>query len=431
MNKELNTAFEILKSVYFDNAYANIELNKVLKKKDDKINYALITKLVYGVLERDIYLDYVINDYIKTSTRPIIKLILKLGRYVSEEVNSIPDYTLVNELVNISKKYGDRFVGGFVNATLKNLIKANVKLPLQNTDEYLSVKYSYPTWIIKELKKYRSYEFIEELLKTELTTLTHIRVLNNVSEFKQILTENNIKFETTPLDNTLYVDYNSLLKCDSLKNKYVVQGLPSLICSLALGAKANSKVLDTCSAPGGKSAVIAGSDKSIEVIACDLHSHRVLLIESYMKKLGINNVKAMKQDATKYNTDWNEYFDYVICDVPCSGIGIVNKKPDILLNRNIEKLNEIVKIQYDILDNSSKYVKRGGVLLYSTCSIMPQENEEIIDKFLKTHKDFYLTEIDTQGIKVDENKFKYTFYPNVSNTEGFFIGRLKKKWKFY
>ena len=432
MNRELKESFKILKAVYFDNAYANIELNKVLRDKQENINYSLITKVVYGVIERDIYLDYATSSFVKPSTKPQIKLILKMGRYLKEEVSGIPDYTIVNELVNLSKTSGDRFVSGFVNATLKNIIKSNVKLPKEKTIDYLSIKYSYPKWIITELLKTKSYEFVEELLKTELTTLTHIRILGGVESFKLDLEKYNIEYQNTPLDFTLYVDYNALLKYeDVFKNRYVVQGLPSLVCSMALDVKPNSQVLDCCAAPGGKSGVIAGLDKSITVTACDVHSHRVMLIENYMKKLGLKNVNAIKQDATVFNPDWNEKFDYVLCDVPCSGIGVVNKKPDILLNRTPNDLKEIVKIQKSILENNAKYVKSGGVLVYSTCSIMYEENEGVLKDFLKRHNEFELTEIGLYGIKVENTNNMYTFYPNVSNTEGFFIGRLKKKWKFY
>ena len=146
MNKELDISFRLLKSVYFDGAYANIELNKVLNNKEPDVNYGLVTKLVYGVLERDIYLEYAIKKYIKPDTKPIIKLLFKIGRYIKENIKSIPDYTNVNELVNISKNYGDRYVSGFVNATLKNILRNDVKLPSEGTNEYLSIKYSYPKW---------------------------------------------------------------------------------------------------------------------------------------------------------------------------------------------------------------------------------------------------------------------------------------------
>lgn len=427
MNREIILSFQILKSVYFDNAYANIELNKCIKKKEENINYGLITKIVYGVLERDIYLDYAIKDFVKPTTKPIIRLLFKMGRYIKENVNSIPDYTIVNEMVNISKNYGDRYVSGFVNATLKNIIKSEVQLPKAGTTEYLSIKYSYPKWIISELLKTKDYAFVEGLLSTDLTTLTHIRILGDSKQFEEDLKALNVDYESTPLEFTKYVDYNELLKHSEFDGRYVVQGLPSIICSLSLDVKPNSEVLDCCSAPGGKSGVIASTYESVKVIASDLHAHRVMLIENYMKKLGIKNVTAVKQDATIFNPNWQEKFDYVLCDVPCSGIGVVNKKPDILLNRSLDGLHKIVETQSAILENNAKYVKRGGVLVYSTCSIMPKENESVLKEFLHKHPEFELTEIDTFGVKVEDNNNMYTFYPNISNTEGFFIGRLIKK----
>lgn len=426
MNKEFLTAYNILKSVYFEKAYANIELNKFIKS-DNSLNNGLITKICYGVLQNDIYLDYVLKDNIKPSTKPQVVLILKMGRYISENVSGVPSYALVNELVEITKQKFDRYVAGFVNATLKNVINKKVTFPKTGTVEYLSVKYSYPKWIIEKMLKDRGYAFVEEFLKTELTTLTHIRILGDPKTFENDLKTCDIQYIDTPLNFTKYVDYNKLLQCDIFNDRYVVQGLPSLICSLSLGVTKGSKVLDSTSAPGGKTAVIASIDPSISVTACDLHSHRVLLIEKYMKKLRIKNVTALKVDATMFNPSFEKAFDFVLCDVPCSGLGVVNKKPDILLNRTSDTLDEIVVTQKKILENNSRYVKDGGVLLYSTCSVLKEENNMVVADFLSKHPEFELTPIDTHGINVVNENNCYTFYPNVSNTEGFFIGRLRKK----
>lgn len=431
MNKEFLESYDILKKVYYDGAYANIELNRFLKEKKD-INNNLVTKIVYGVLQKDIYLDYVVKKHIKPNTKPQVVLLLKMGRYISEEVSGIPPYAVVNELVEIAKKQYDRYVGGFVNATLKNVINSQVELPKHGTKEYLSVKFSYPRWVIDKFLSNRPYDFVEAFLSEPLTTYTHIRILGNVNVFIEDLNKCEIAYEKTVLDFTLYVDYNNLLKHDDVfKNRYVVQGLPSLIASLALGVTPNSTVLDATSAPGGKTAVIATIDPSIKVTACDLHSHRVLLVENYMKKLGIKNVTALKQDATVFNPKFENAFDYVLCDVPCSGLGVVNKKPDILLNRTADTLNEIIKTQKAILENNAKDVKKGGVLLYSTCSLLKQENNDIVNAFLKSHPDFKLTPINTFGLNVLNENNCYTFYPHLSKTEGFFIGRLIRKWKFY
>ena len=431
MNKELNIAYDILKRVYFENAYANIELNKFLQEKKD-VNNSLVTKLVYGVLQKDIYLDFVVKPYIKPNTKPQIVLLLKMGRYASEDVTGIPTYALVNECVEIAKYSFDRYIGGFVNATLKNVITAKPVLPKHGTKEYLSVKFSYPLWIINKFLQTKPYDFVEAFLSENLTTLTHIRILGNVNNFVDDLKKCEIEYNDTVLDFSKYVDYNKLLKYEDIfKNRYVVQGLPSLIASLALNVTPNAKVLDATAAPGGKSAVIAGIDPSVQVTACDIHSHRVLLVENYMKKLGVKNVKALKQDATIFNPNFENAFDYVLCDVPCSGLGVVNKKPDILLNRTIDGLNEIINTQYKILENNSRYVKQNGVLEYSTCSLFYDENEGVVTKFLSSHTEFKLTEINTFGLNVFNNNLCYTFYPHLSKTEGFFIARMVKKWKYY
>lgn len=425
MNREFLTAYDILKKVYFEKAYANIELNNFLKS-NNQINNNLVTKIVYGVLQNDIYLDYVVGKFVKPSTKPQIVLVLKMGRYISENIDGIPQYALVNELVELTKSKFDRYVAGFVNATLKNVISCKVELP-KDSAKQLSVKYSFPMWVIEKLLKHKSYEFVEDFLSTKLTELTHVRILGDVEQFVSDLKENGIEYLDTPIAFTKYVDYNALLKNPKFERRYVVQGLPSLICSLALGVTAGSMVLDATSAPGGKAGVIASIDPSISVTACDLHSHRVLLIENYMRKLGVKNVKAMKVDATQFKKEFENAFDYVLCDVPCSGLGVVNKKPDILLNRTPEGLVELIKTQKQILENNSRYVKSGGVLLYSTCSVLKEENYDVVAEFLSKHPEFELTKIDTCGVDVVEENGCYTFYPNISKTEGFFIGRLKKK----
>ncbi len=146
-----------------------------------------------------------------------------------------------------------------------------------------------------------------------------------------------------------------------------------------------------------------------------------------MKKLGLNNVEAVKQNAVEYRSDWSEKFDYVLCDVPCSGVGVINKKPDIVLNRNPQDIVSLASTQYKILSNNSKYVKSGGILQYSTCSILKEENQDVINRFLKENPQFELTPIRTYGVNVKNQNNMYTFYPHISGTEGFFIARMKRK----
>jgi len=222
----------------------------------------------------------------------------------------------------------------------------------------------------------------------------------------------------------MYVDYAKLLK-SKLKDYAVVQGLPSIITCNVLGAE-KGKVLDVCSAPGGK-AVYLAQNKNLEVYACDVYPHRVELIKKYALKLKCKNLKTFLADGTKTKDEWVDSFDYVLCDVPCSNLGVSRKKPDVFLNKSLEDVKGLAKLQYDILSNASKYVKHDGVLQYSTCTIIDSENKCVIEKFLDSHKDFELTDISIEGIDITNDKNMYTFYPHLTNTEGFFVGRLKRK----
>lgn len=426
MNKELNMSYEILSKVYLDNSYVSIELNKFLTKSSD-FNSSLVTKIVYGVLEKDIMLEYFISQFVKKLPEPKILLLLKIVAYVSKAINSIPSFALVNEIVTIAKKI-DFHQSGFVNAVSKKLVSSQVVLPdKKDSIKYLSVRYNYPEWVIKELLKTHSVEFVTELVSTELTSLTHIRVnLSKISpeDFKTKLDEKEISYGSSLYDYTMYVDYAKLLKYNELKDYYIVQGLPSIITCNVMGAN-EGKLLDVCSAPGGKSVYLAQNPK-LQVYSTDIHPHRVELIKKYASSVGVK-LKTCVQDATKLVPKWVEQFDYVMCDVPCSNIGVSRKKPDVFLNKSLQDMKTLSGIQYQILENSSQYVKHGGILQYSTCTILEEENQKVIKKFLKNHKDFELTPINFGEVKIHNDKNMYTFYPNLTKTEGFFIGRLRRK----
>lgn len=432
MNKELYESYNILKKVYYNGAYASIELNKLIRLNKFELNTGLVTKIVYGVLEKDVSLTYVVSNFCKTMPEPNVLLILKIGAYVGTFINSIPKYACVNELVEITKKYENKYIAGFVNATLKSIINNKISLPDKKTNlvKYLSVKYSYPMWIVELLIKENGEEFTENLLSFSLPTMTHIRVNEkeiSVKEFVEFLDKNEIEYINSGLNYTFYVDYEKLLKVHHNERWYAVQGLPSIFTCLALQPTANSLVLDACAAPGGKTVMLASMDNSVAITSCDKYTHRIELIKAYANKYGLNNINYEVADATLFNSAWENKFDFVLCDVPCSNLGIASKKPDILLNKSLESLAEINKIQLAIIENCSKYVKNGGVLLYSTCSIFRSENQEVIKNFLSSHSEFTLEKIDFNSeIEITEDNMTYTFYPHISKTEGFFIGRMRK-----
>lgn len=426
MNKELRISYDVLRKVYIDGAYVSIELNKGLTTTKS-INNALVTKIVYGVLEKDITLEYFVSKYVSKMPKVEFLILLKMVAYVSHSIGSIPKFALVNEIVEIAKGI-DRHQAGFINAVSKKLISNNIELPSKsNRTKYLSIKYSYPEWVIKELLKKHDYAFVEALISENLSNDTHIRVnLDKISahDFKEELNKQGVRYTEGLFDEVMYVDYGELIKTD-LSKLCVVQGLPSIITCKALKAD-SGLVLDTCSAPGGK-AVYLAQNKDLQVYACDIHSHRVELIKKYAENLGVKNIEFYEQNATKFREDWANKFDYVMCDVPCSNLGVSRKKPDVFLNKTLEDTRTLAGLQYQILTSSAKYVKHGGVLQYSTCTILDTENANVIDKFLKNNPEFELTPIDTMGLNITNENNKYTFYPNLTHTEGFFIGRMIRK----
>lgn len=426
MNKELNISYEILKKVCIDKSYVSIELNKHLNSAGD-VNTALITKIVYGVLEKDITLEYFIGEMVKKLPQPKILILLKMVAYVSKALRSIPPFALVNEIVTIAKTI-DHHQSGFVNAVSKKLIGSDVRLPdKKDKVKYLSVKFNYPEWVINELLKVHDMTFVESLISYESNTLTHIRInLSQISahEFRQKLDELGIGYEDSYYDYTMYVDYAKLLKTD-FTNFYIVQGLPSIIACNALGAT-SGRVLDICSAPGGKTAFLAQNNK-LQIFANDIHAHRLELVKKYAKSLNLANIKYSIHDGTTVKNEWIDKFDYVLCDVPCSNLGVSRKKPDVFLNKSLSDVKTLAGIQYKILQTSARYVKSGGILLYSTCTILDDENKNVVKKFLKNNTDFQLTPLTIDNLNMTNENDLYTFYPHLTKTEGFFIGRMTRK----
>lgn len=421
MNKELNLAFNILNNVYFNGAYASIELNKNFS---DSINFNLVTKIVYGVMDQDVKLEYFISQFVKKQPKKQVKLILKIGTYIKLELNSIPNFAYVFELVEIAKHSKLKPYVSFINATLKKISVSNFVYPNKfDKFKYYSVTYSKPIWFVKLLFENFDESFVENYLSYNLSTKTHVRIntqKTTISNFLSTLQTLKIDFTPSVFTDAIWVDYSKLVREKSLNGCYTPQGIPSMIVSKNCGGK---NILDSCSAPGGKAVYVATLNPKSSVIACDVYAHRVKLIEEYASNMGVKNIKTMEHDATLFNPEFENKFDCVILDVPCSGLGVINKKPDILINNEL-KFDSLPTLQLQILNNNAKYVKKGGFIIYSTCTILPQENEDVVNKFLKLNKNFKIEPVNTFNVNALDNFGLKTFYPHISQTEGFFIGKL-------
>ena len=421
MNNAFLKSFTTLQQVYNERAFSSIALNKTLHfcKVQDK---ALITKIVYGVLDNDIKLDYVISKYVKKMPKGDTLIFLKMGTYCLMEL-SIPVYAVVNDIAELAKVTEDKRLVGFVNATLKSIAKTIKSFDNYPTDEWenISVKYSYPLWALKKLVKDYGKDTAIQIVSTVAENRTTARFVNGL-DMDQIQKLYNLQVEPTPFADAFYIDG----KLPTLDGNFTVQSLSSMAIAHICANGANDNFLDCCSAPGGKAVYVKQLRPDIAVTACDIHEHRVQLINAYASRMGVE-IQTHTQDMTQYNEAFDSAFDTVLCDVPCSGFGVLNNRPDIKLFRESLDISNLMKLQQQILQNCSKYVKVGGRLVYSTCTIFQHENWQNINKFLKNNPNFTLgTIVLPQFPSVDGNS-TYQFLPHKDGTQGFYVAVLTRK----
>lgn len=430
-------AFEILFKIEKDKAYSNLAIDSAVKAFcPDSTDCAFISRLVYGVTERKITLDYVIE---KNLTQPLNKLkkevlvILRLGVYQLLFSDKIPQSAAVNESVKLAKNNKCGFASGLVNAVLRN-VSLNGFVLEDNIDEFkrISVLYSAPEELVKFLCYHYGQNNTEKFLKSALEPKKIFIRVNNVritaDELKTKLENEGVEVTETALPNAFEININkAVYELDAFKNGFFhVEDISSQLCIEALSPKEGETIVDVCAAPGGKTFTIAERmNNKGKVISCDIYESRTELINSGAKRLGLDCIKTMVNDASVYNGEI-PVADRVLCDVPCSGMGIISKKPEIKYKK-LDDFKELYPLQKQILENASGYVKRGGRLVYSTCSVNPNENRKICDAFLKNHTDFSsvkaLPDIERT---VDEGDY-LTLMMHKNNCDGFFIAVFERK----
>lgn len=417
-------------------AYSNLALDGVLQCSDISArDKAFISRLFYGVIERKATLDYIISLY---SSKPIQKLdavileTLRMGIYQLLYMDSVPDNAAVNESVELVKQFGKKSAAPFVNAVLRSFIRDDKKFALpKDRIQKFCVEYSCSADLAKKLIDQYGEDKASEFLKRSLEPhKLYLRVNNTKTDCDTLIADfsmNGVSVKKcTLLDNCLEaepfgsVENNELFK----KGYYHVQDLSSQLCCAALEPKKGEKILDICSAPGGKAFTVtemAGDE--CELYACELHDKRVKLIRNGAERLRLKSIKALQNDAKVYNESFPK-FDKILCDVPCSGTGVIRSKPEIKY-ADLKKFEGLPKIQYDILNTASKYLKVGGELVYSTCTVLKEENELVIDRFLKENKDFeevpFLTDIGTPF-----GGYKASIIAESFDCEGFFISKIRR-----
>ena len=373
-------------------AYSNIALNDAFREfflsPKEK---AFMTEIFYGVIRNKKFLDYIIDIYTKDIRKEWIRNLLRISIYQITFMDS-DNKGVVWEATELAKKYSIA-ISKFINGTLRNYLRnKDSELKKLNDEKNYDVLYSIPKWFCDVLEK----QYGNENLKQAITSLKKIPYLSvrvnklkySEEEFEEFLKEKDIQI-IKKVNTVYYVNSGLIINSEEFKaGKIIAQDASSYLAAKNLGVMPNELVLDICAAPGGKTAVLAEEMKnSGEVIAIDIHQHKIKLIDTNMKKLGINIVKAIVMDARNVNKQGRK-FDKILVDVPCSGYGVIRKKPEILYSKNKENIEELAKLQLEILNSAADILKDGGELIYSTCTITDEENTNNIEKFLEERKEF-------------------------------------------
>lgn len=431
IDKARNLALKILYDINEKKAYSNIVLDKYINKNRNELSnldIGFISELVYGVITWKLTLEYIVQKYSKIKIKKMsewVKNILMLGSYQIIFLDKVPKSAAVNESVNLCKKYNYKSAN-FVNAILRKIEKSDY----QNIDDIkeinkgISLKTSMPEWFVDKLiNEYGAKEALEicnDLNLRPNNTVRINRLKGNLEIGNQAILDD---------FRTITGTKNIVKMPEYINGNISIQDESAGLSSFILNPKEGETVLDACSAPGGKTTYLAEiMNNTGSIIAWDIYEERLKQVDENAKRLGINIIKTEVKDASIYDKAYDKKFNKILLDVPCLGLGVIRRKPDIKWNRTEENIDEITKIQYQILKTCSKYLKDDGILVYSTCSILKEENINIIEKFLE-EEDFEIVDI-SDKVKKD---FKYVnekntieLFPNEKH-DGFYIACLKRK----
>jgi len=419
------TAYQTLLEIEKNEAYSNIELNHQIRQlKPD--NPAFVRELVYGVLENKIFLDHTLSQLIPKGLKGVkkpIKVLLRMGLYQMMFMDSVPEYAAVNETVKLARKVAPGR-DGFLNGVLRGYGKKKEQLTLpdktKNLVEHLSVKYSFDPSIVQLWLKQYSVEETENLLansnlRPEMSIRVNQMKTTTESLMETLIAEGFVVKRGALSDRVLFVKGSGLLDTESYgKGLFSVQDEASVLATEILAPQPGDAVLDICAAPGGKTLAMAELMDGKGVIrAFDVYQHKLELIKEEAKRLGLSIIETAEQDGTVFNQRLKDFADKVLVDGPCSGLGVIRRKPEIKFKPVSDEARDLADKQLEILENACQYVKAGGDLLYSTCTINKRENMGVVERFLNKHDEFELV-------------YHRQLLPGLDETDGFFISKLHK-----
>lgn len=424
MRKHIDSAYKILSKVYQDRTYSNMAF--LGERVSD-----MSTRLVYGTLEENVKIDYILSQLIEKKPQKSVLTLLKIGTYALLNLSDVPKFAIVSECVEVAKSNGKGGASGFINAVLKKVADGKYSLPKESDENYLSVTYSKPQWFCDKLEKQYGKEVARIILSAKSTTLEHIRINSRMateSDVEFLLKKNKTDFKKSDVGGYI-VKANDTVRHMFDKGLVTFQSPSSILAVKALGVTDGAQILDICSAPGGKAVYMSELCPHGKVVACDLYPHRVALIQKYKNRMHTPNVKAVQADACVLNEEWKDAFDFVLCDAPCSCLGTFKKHPDVFLNKDESCISELAATQRQILENAAKYLKVSGAMVYSTCTLFEEENENVVHDFLEKNVDFVLEHISglekIDGGKYLDNKGMIQILPH-DEYDGFFIAKIRR-----
>lgn len=443
-------AYKTLLEIEKKSSYANIELNKQLERSNiTKIDRSFATQLVYGVLRHQNSLDWVLEQFLKGKMAKLkinIMVILRMGVFQIMYMDKVPVSAACNESAKMARKYGHEGIVKLVNGVLRNVARNinDIDWPdiKTNPAKHISLKYSHPEWLVKRWLERFGIEGTINLCKANnkpAKTWIRCNTLKiNSDKLISLLSEEGIDCQQSALvpEGIAIAGYDSIERLDSFKQGlFQVQDESSMVVGHVVKPCNDAKVIDACSAPGGKTTHMAQlMNNTGEILALDIHAHKLKLINDNCNRLGIENVTIRHEDATKLPIELSGWADLVLVDAPCSGIGVLGRRADARWKKNVQMLKELPELQLKILDSAAKCVNIGGSLIYSTCSIEPEENIQVVNLFLEKNEDFELDNIlgylpfepDEQDME-QAKKGHILFLPQIHGTDGFFICRMRRR----
>lgn len=435
-----DTALKVLVACRTHGAWADAALKAQLSRDQlSPQDAALCSRMVYGVTQNRLLLDFYLAAYCSQKPdhlQPPLLDILRLGAYQILFLGKVPDRAAVSEAVELAKRSGRGQAAGLVNAVLRKLSQnKNTLPPIPDRDEakFLSIRYSHPKWLVKRLLELLGREEAEAFLAADNTAAPVTVQVNPLKTTPEALTAEleALGVRVTPhawvpgcLELSGTGDLTALEPFQA--GHFLVQDGAAALAARAAAVTPGQRVLDVCAAPGGKSfgAAFAMEDRG-EILACDLHENKLKRIQDGARRLGLTSIRTAAADGREFRTEWEAAFDTVLVDAPCSGLGIIRKKPDTRYKK-ADDLFTLPVVQQAILDNACRYVKPGGVLVYSTCTILPEENQQVTDAFLAQHRDFSREDLPLPD-QAGQADGQVTLWPHRHDTDGFYICRMRRQ----